>query len=332
MAHEELLAAKYDEQLQNEPNDAALLYLRGRVGPTRADQLQHFQLANDANPALGWPAMSLGYDAANRGKWHEAKQWSEKGINVLRQDPSFRAFTHIVRMANGESATLEKEYRQSIDGPSQDYLDRMASVFYLSDVLSAQEKCDETRQVLRQWLAQASGQNSATETLATSDVLADYLCGNVAGFQQYKSQTPPKNLLRYHFHFLLAIGEPDAAMKLDHLDELVDDWPEMLSVSLAYSLVNNAAEADAWRMKACDKLRGFTKTMQRCADLLQRDIPPTTDDLDELSLRLVDTPLVLAAIAQKFPARKLKLNQRTELLNVSRQPPYLLVKRAVEQR
>ena len=220
---------------------------------------------------------------------------------------------------------------EQVEGQSQDYLEMLSGIIYLADALAFQQKSDEARQATRQWLTKAAGPNSSPETLSTFDLMLDYVCGNVEGFLQNKGKLPPKNQMQFQFHFLLATGDPDSAVKIEGLDKLADEWPELLAISLSYSLAGNPTEADAWLTRACDKMREANGELKRGAALLQRDRAPTTNELDEIVLRITDTPLFLAALAQRFPDRKAKLNQRAEQLNISRQPPYLLVKQAVEQ-
>lgn len=329
ISNEAALAAEYDLQLQQAPDDAALLYLRGRVGPTRADQRQHFQLANEKAPQSGWPAMALAYDAANRGDWAEAKEWADKASPALRSDPSFRALWHIVRLANGDLPALEAEYRQQIQ--SQDYAEVVGAVFSLADVLASQQKYDEARRATRQWLATIGGPNASAETLSSFDLALDYVCGDLEGFRQKRSSLSPKSQPMFQLHLLLAVGDPDAAVKLDSLAAITENGFEKLAISLAYSLAGNPTEAEAWLSRACEKLREGDSDQQRSAALLQRATAPTSDELDEIILRIIDTPLFLAALGQRFPDHKSELNARAKRLNISRNSPYLLVKQVLDQ-
>lgn len=327
--NEAALAAEYDEHLRQTPDDAALLYLRGRIGPTRADQLRHIRLANEADPRLGWPAMALAYDAANRGEWRDAKVWCDKCVNTLRSDPSFRNLWHIVQMANDQAQPLEAEYRKQME--SQEFLDVFTAMFYLADVLAAQQKHDEARQSVRQLLVKMSGPNAPAEALTQFDLMLDYFCGNVEGFRQKQGQPAFAKQAEHQFHFLLAVGAPNDAEQLAGFASLKDEWPMSLSLSLSYSLAGDQAKADKWLTRACEKLREGDSDQKLCADLLQRDHAPTNAELDEIVLRITETPMFLTALAQRFSDRKSELNRRAERLNISRQHPYLLVKRAIEQ-
>jgi hypothetical protein len=174
------------------------------------------------------------------------------------------------------------------------------------------------------------GSPSADNTTAY-DLMLDYVTGNTEGFLNSRDKHDPKTLPQYQFQFLLAVGQPEAAVKIGSLDEITKAWPELLALSLSYSLAGNQAEAAAWLGKACDEMRKGGRADQRAAALLQRDHTPTNDDLDEGTSDITDTPLLLAALAQRFPDFKRELNQRAERLNISRHPPYLLVRKAIEQ-
>jgi hypothetical protein len=161
--------------------------------------------------------------------------------------------------------------------------------------------------------------------------MLDYVCGNLDVVQQSSVAPALKSSPNYHVHLLLAAGKPDEAVKVEGFDKVIDEWSATLAVSLAYSLAGNPTEADAWRMRACDKLREGDADQKRAASFLQRDDAPTSGELDEIVLRINDTPLFLATLAQRFPDHRTELNQRAQRLNISRQPQHLLVKKAVEQ-
>jgi tetratricopeptide (TPR) repeat protein len=328
-ANDAPLLAEYDRRLAVVPEDATLLYLRGSVGPNRADQLKYYRLANEKDPQLGWPDYALGFDAALRGDWREAREWCEKAAPKLRSDISFRGMWHIVRLANGEAEGMESEYRQQLH--SRDFAEVMTGLFGLIDALASQQKYDQTRQVIRDWMTAMGGLNSSPAALSAFDPLVDYACGDIDAMRRKKDQTVPKGQSDFQFQCLLAIGEPDAAVKLEGNDKLNTEWNAMLAASLSYSLTGKPEEADAWRTRACGKLKEGDRGEKRAAALLQADHAPSKGELNEMTLRISDAALVTAALAQRFPDQKRALNARAGRLNISRLHPYLLVKQAVEQ-
>jgi len=323
------LVADYDRHLAASPNDAALLYLRGRVGGNRAEQLKFFRQADQNAPQLGWPSMALAYDEANRGEWAQAKIWCDKANTALHTDPSFRGLRHVVRMANGESGSMEAEYRQQLQ--SKDYGEVLLSLFCLADVQAAQGKQDQVRQTLREWLARMAGRDVSPENMSMFDPLISYLCADVDSIRKQLEQPTPGARPEFLFQGLLAVAEPDAALKLEGRNDSDDGWETHLAVSLSYALAGNPAEADAWRARACTALLAGDHDEKRAAALLSRAEAPTDEELDEIVLRINDTSLLVAALARQFPDRRQELSQRAQRLNISRLHPYLLVKRAVEE-
>ncbi len=326
--HAELLN-EYDAQLGQDPNNAALLYLRGRISPTRAEQVKFFRQSFEKSDAQqGWPAMGLAIDAANRGEWAEAKAWCDKAVPTLRADQTFRTFWHTVQMANGDTTELEGMYRQAL--AETDLAENMAAIFRLTDALAAKGKPDEVRREYLTWWNRVGGGRPSPHGRTQFELMIDYVCGDTDAFLKKQPTLEPTELAIYQFQFLVATGQPEVAAKLPDLTELMDDWTEPLALSVSFVLKGNQADADTWRAKACEELRSDGDSdAVRAAALLERDTAPTDAELDEIVMRSTDTPILLAALAQRFPDRQAELNQRAAKLNVSRQPPYLLVKQAV---
>ena len=97
-------------------------------------------------------------------------------------------------------------------------------------------------------------------------------------------------------------------------------------------MAGNQDEADRWRLKACELLETEGTDERLASALLKGDRAPTDNDLDEINLTISDTPLFLVALAQRFPDHKESLNKRAERLSISRLPPYLFVKKLLDQR
>lgn len=327
-ANEATLAAEYDEQLKQEPDNSDLLYLRGRVSSSHADELKYFRLAAEKNPQSGWASMALGYDAANRGDWKTAGEYCGKAANSLRPDPSFRSFWHVVRMANHEIGPMETEYRQQIQG--QAFREAAAAGIYLADLLAAQGKYDEARQMTRQWITEKAGPAAAPGLMPAFDLMLDYMCGNLDRVRQMSDEEAATHPERFLFPLLLVVGKLDAAAKIADGEKQDKDWISTLALSTAYSIARNSDEADKWLTKTCELLANEGGKLVRAAELLKRDTPPSSDELDEVGLLIQIAPLYLAKLSQRFPEKKSELVQRAQNMNISRQHPYLLVKQALE--
>lgn len=324
------LLAEYDVQLQKAPNNAALLYLKGRISLDRAEQLRLFRQSfrqNDRNQ--GWPAMALAVDSANRGDWSEAKQMCDLAEEKLGQDPSVRNISHSIQMALGECERGESEYREQLKG--NDLPNMMTAIFYLTESLASQGKYDQVRSEYLTWWNQISGGRANAQGRTTYELLIDYLCGDTDAFLRKQADLQPDELSFYQFQFLLATGQPDAALKLPDLPELTTEWSNQLALSVSFELQGNKAESEQWLAKSIATLRSEDPDAVRAAECLSRDRAPTDAELDEIILRIAETPLFLVALAQKFPDRRADLKQRAAKLNVGRLAPYLLVKQTIDK-
>ena len=97
--------------------------------------------------------------------------------------------------------------------------------------------------------------------------MLDYLCGSIDGLVNDQPNSPPVGDVEFRFQAMLAKGDPDAAARTDGAVKLLDDWPNVLAVGLAYSLANNSIEADQWYARACDKLESLDADRKRAAAL-----------------------------------------------------------------
>lgn len=322
------LLAEYDTRLQQTSDDARLLYLRGRVSPTRDEQLKFFQQAFAKDPQVGWSAMALGFDAAHRGEWREAKEWCDKASASLRNDPSFRLLRHQTQIALGDMSALESEYRQSLQG--HDLLEMMTAVFRLADLLAVQGKNDEARREYAQFMSKIAPTAPPGTGTSPYDLVVDYLCGDAEGFLKKQPNISPTQASVPLVCWLVATGQPDVAASLPQVNTIINDWDDMLAMSVSYAVKGNDVEAAAWRVKACEQLRKTDTQSRRLAELLERDTAPATEELNDLVLSLSEMPLVLVSLAQRYPERRGDLNSWATRLNVSRHSPYLLVKQVAE--
>jgi len=317
------LAAEYDAQIQQHPDDAVLLYLRGRVGPTREDQLSYFRRALDVDPGLGWPQMALAYDAANRGDWAEANTLCSQATS-LHGDLSFREFWHVVRLARGEAAQLEEEYRKQFSG--QDVPQIMSSLYFLIDAMAAQQKGDQMVPMVRQCMATFVG-GDLDRVVASFQPLMDYTAGRLDAFRNVPE--PRASGSEFLFHGLVAVGDVDRAAAMEGVDES-HDWTHPMSLYVACDLAGQREKAIPFLKRAVERLKAGDADQKRAASLFSRNEPPTGQELDDITLKINDTPLMLVALARQFPDHRGVLSERARKLNVSRLPPYLLIQRAIE--
>ncbi len=325
---EAAMAAEYDAMLKSEPQDARLLYLRGRVTDDVAASQDFFRRACRADPSLAWPLMALAYDAASRGDWKESRALSEKAHELKLDDPSLVRIRHLARLALGETAAMEAEYRQRLQADSTG--DALMTVVYLAELLAVQGKVAEARQVLSDWESRLPPAERTEGAARPGRQALAYMIGDFAGLL---AEAPGGSVdaPEFRLHGFLAAGRPQDAVKDAALQKQLEKQAGALAVSLAYSLAGNQAEAAAWRDRACAAMDRGDGDDRRAAAMLRGPQPPSAKQLDEFRDQPNMKALLVAALAARFPQRQNELAATARRLNVGRLPPYHLVRKAVEE-
>lgn len=327
-SREAALAAQYDAQLKSEPRDAGLLYLRGRVTAEAARAGEFFRRSSEADPTLAWPRMALAYRAASSGDWPLARSLADKAHELKLDDPSLNAIRHMARLAQGDVAALETEYRQLAQ--SQQASENVRGVIELCDVLLSRGKVEEARKAMDEWEARLPPDARSSGWTRVCRQAYSYMAADFASLAQNAAPAESLDSPALRVQALLVMGRPQDAMKDAALEKVLQNPLEALSVSLAFSLSGSAAEAAKWQERACAALDGLDSDSKRAAARLRSAAPPSRDQLDEIVLHPRIKALLLAVLATRFPQKKAELATMARRLNVSRSPPYHLVKRATE--
>ena len=319
------LAAFYDESLTNRPRDARLLYLRGRVSPRRDQAHEFFRRASEADPALPWPWMALAYDAADKGDWPQARQCADKAFALKLPEPSVHWIRHAARLATGDTATMEAEYRQRL--ASDPAGEGFGVVLELCDVLAAQGKVAECRRMLVEWEGRLPAAARAQATPYRCE--ASYMLGDFIGATSETSSS--SDLSRVRLHALACAGRPEEAAADKGLAKTLENPWEALALSLAFSLRGDERQSAEWRQRACAAMDREDDDQKRAAALLRSKDAPSAKQREEIGLSPNIKALLLAALAIRFPAQKAELSEEARRLNVTRMPPYHLTRQATER-
>jgi hypothetical protein len=134
----------------------------------------------------------------------------------------------------------------------------------------------------------------------------------------------------YQLYAFLVMGRPAEVVETPALRSRLDAPQNALAVSLAFSLLDDEAQAETWREHACAMFDREGVNGRRAAALLRGSDPPTLERVDEITLSNQVRLLLLAALTRQFPQQKAELVPLLRRLNVSRFPPYHLVKKVVD--
>jgi hypothetical protein len=321
------LIAKYDQGLQKEPDNAQLLYLRGRIDDDRAKGRGFFRRACAADSMLAWPQMALAYDAASSGEWQQSLTFAGKAFELKLRYAGLDQLRHEARLATGDTSAMEKEYRRDLvaAAPGEGAL----ALLNLCDVLAAEDKAEEARQALTGWENRIPLDQRSPELALYVRQVVLYMLGDLAALQQMDPAQAAESNAEIQLHALLAAGRPKDAVQRAALAKLPESPWDALAVSVSFDLSRNRPEADTWRQKACSGLEGLDISAKRAADLLRRPKAPPPSGLEEVVVAAKEKSLIAAALALRFPDQRAEFAGLARLLSVTHMPPYHLVRKAL---
>ena len=322
------LQAEYQAALQQDRGNAALLYLTGRVTVDRKIATQLFKQSTQADPKLPWGWYALAYDDASHGDW---KPCLEMLGHIPKGTPlsgHMVGLSHTARLGGGEAPLIETECRQKLGGTRG--LETLADLIFLVDALSVQGKTHEAQQAMSLWesrLPPEIRKDPAMNTLVRPII---WYC--LADFESIKKAcqahgVPPSPLL---VAALVATGEQEAILKRPEVLKMADNPETALDLSIACQLSGNAEAAKSWRDKGAAGFEKQGRELRLAATLLRSDQPPKLAELEALTVMPTITCRLATLFALRFPQQKGEFVKLARKLNVSRQPPYYLVERALK--
>ncbi|WP_435018610.1 hypothetical protein TA3x_000592 [Tundrisphaera sp. TA3] len=316
------MIAEYDALIAQEPENGALLYLRGRIDPDPDRSLDFYRRASAADPKLAWPVMALGMHDLNLGRWDEALDALQKARGLGMDEPPLLRAIHAARMALGQSGELVGEYRGVL---SSNPLDPQVATF-LFDALAASGQPGAIEPELAAWLIRLPAPIQGT------------LGSAIRGFALYQAGRPEDaagspggsapGLHLVRVQSLAAMGRAAEAAAEPATEKEEDPWT-LAAVSLGLALEGDAEGAASWREKAAAILDAATDDNRKAAAILRADAPTPLDRIDRIFFRPGDKALLLAILASRFPDQAAGYREAAARFNVLRLPPYLLVRRAI---
>jgi tetratricopeptide (TPR) repeat protein len=323
--HEGEVVPLYDRFLASEPADGALLYLRGRVDPDWDRQEEYYRRSSEAEPKLPWPWMARGGRAACAARWDDALQLLRKAQQLKIPDENLGSLSHVVRLAAGDSDGLMRDYRARLTGNPLDF----RTMILLCDALAASGHQDKVVPEVTAWVNRLPPE---AQTQLNAPMLATglYVSGKAEECQRLCLDNPAIRPSVLHVQALLALGRVKEAADDGSFAKVWEDPWSTLSVSLGFALDGRTDDAALWRERACQKLETMSKDTRRAAKVLRADKPVPLDELERIYLDAEDRALLLAVLAERFPAKRAEYRAAATLFNIQRIFPSLLVRRAIE--
>lgn len=326
---ESRLAAEYDALLKSEPDSSALLYLRGRVSPTRDESRRYFERSAAADPKNAYPVYAQGFDRIGVGDWGGARGFLQKAAALRPDDATFAHYLTQTRFALGEYDALEQELRDQLKRNPTD----IAAALQLCDVLVAVGKTNEAAQMVATFENAARVQlgNGAADISKHVRRRLLYATGDFVGLERHATRDMSPAGQFACFQALIEQGRVADALKTRAINPSgpeEEKWFDGMLVALAWRVERNAAEAEQWQERALKSLETGSADWARAADLLRSAHPPAQSELDEIAVPAGSKAVLLATLAHRHPARRAEFSVAARQFNVGRAFPYYLIQRA----
>ncbi len=324
------LVDQYGGWVAADPQNSALLYLRGRCEPDREAALRFYQRAIAADPENAYPRYAESGILLSRGQFEKAAAAARIACR-LRPDsaPMKRQLTK-ARMAVGQYDELEAEQRAALlDRPSaSDDQERLLAV------LVAANKLDQARHAVKTLCQRAAETAQDAERACTDHLnhLLLYFEGDFEGLlaaTEQQADTGDSALPRYQALFELQRQvKPPAGLRPIPADH---EGYSLLCQALAWAERGDQAEAAEARRQAIKQFRAGRYDDRRAADILAKGDQWSDQDIDGLPLDPTHKCILLSAIAEVSGDRAGALLDLAEKLNFERRFPYHFLKRTIQR-
>jgi tetratricopeptide (TPR) repeat protein len=321
------LIALYDQFLQSDPDNGPLQFLRGRIEPDWDRQEQFYRSAINADPKLPWPWLGLSVRAAAGARWKESLEDLQRAKKLNIGEAYVDVAIHVARIAMGDFDALIGEYRARVRSQRGD----VNTIVLLCDALAASgqsDKIDRELEAFDTHLPPAV----ARYAVAPIEATALYQAGRIDECERVCRMVEALAPSSLHAQALLALGKVDAALTEPSFAKVWEEPFNALAMSLALRLAGMDDQAARWRDRACAMLDTLTSDTRHAAAVLRAKSPVPLQDLDHVLLDPQAKALLLAVLAEQFPANRASYQALARRFNIRREPPYHLVERAIEDR
>lgn len=321
------LAEQYDAFLASDPNNSALLYLRGRIDPDRAAAWKFYEKAIEADPDNAYAYFAQSGVLLSRGDFAAAKEPSAAAHRLRPADPEMKWYWIRIRMALGEFDSLEAELRAAVQANPLSMQEQQQ----LLAVLVAANKTDQAEQAVQTFSQQVATAKPAQAPAFTRYMKNQllYLQGDFQGLLAASSSASEADAAvpRYWAQFELgqAVTPPPGVKTIESVR---DEYP-LLCQSLAWAEQGNASAAAEAKAQAIEQFRTTGLSGRRIAELLGDGADWTEQDLDDLPVDPTHKCIVLVSMAESRPDRAAPLLDLAEKLNFERQFPHHFLKRTI---
>lgn len=320
---EAALTAEYDQLLAADPENSALLYLRGRI---EAKGEPWFARALKNDPKNAYASFALGYDRFAVSDFAAARPLLAGAVEGVPDSEQFKDLLWQCRFALGETAALETDAREEI---KRDPVIASSSE-RLIGLLAAREDKAGVAQVVadyaRAFRAFDAGQRAAASAGVRQSAL--YATGDFSALEKDAARDLTPGGRRALLTALIEQDRVSEAVKIRGIKAVSadEDW-HCLVVSLAFRQAGDTAAADEWQERGLQFLEASHRIDQECARLLRAETPPNVAEVAALKTEVMAKAIVLTTLAARHPAQRAELHKLVRKLPLARTYPYHFLRR-----
>ena len=316
------MIAEYDKLLATDPNNTALLYLRGRITDSMRESKKYFAQALQSDPNNAYAAYATAHVKILEGDWAAAAGLLKRAEEIAPGQPEFTAMSYVARLATGDFTALESELRATLANNIGD----SDSSTKLCEVLIAQNRTPEALTICKDYDKRFGRKKEYTLGNQRLQAAVLYSAGDFEGLDKLTLLERGDSMKYQRFIALAAKKRLADAEKLLPLDAPDSNDPfHFLTMSAAFKQANDDERANAWRERGIELLAAGRPDMRRVAEILRSPEPPPLEEVIDKSLPNVHTAIVLAVLSQKASPHKQAYAARARLLMVERDYPYHLI-------
>lgn len=308
------LIARYDAMLAEEPTNAALLYLRGRIDGDDEQQRRFNQMAREADPGLPWPEYSASYEAMCAGEWEDSLKLMQSAGEKGFPADQLVGREHFLMMALGQFKEAELLHRGSL----QENPANLATAILLAESLIRQNLATEADEILgnavTSFKAQADG--NFTERVQATNVLRHYFKGDLAAALQESLGSSDYGVLFLRALMLMEQGEMDEAIQILPTFNKSDEKLLPVLCSLGFFAKGDRQKAEEWYQHSVQRFESTGPRYRSLTRFLKSE--PTPETVKEMQSLTAD-PSEKAALLTLQGTRTNSPELRRSLFAAARQ-------------
>ena len=323
------LTQSYDQMLRAEPTNSALLYLRGRIEPERAQARQFFERSVEVDPANAFASYALGFDRLTVADWPQARRLLARAVELAPDNEGFSYWHFVARLGCGEVAALQQELQQQLQRDPLDFHSERKLLFCLALQGQREAALAEQTAFEKRWINRHGPRSRPTIEYLRRLTL--YAVGDFAELEKWtKSDTSAAGRLAYG-QALIEQGRVKEVLALRGLEGNEENEFWLLAVAVALHDAGDKAGAADWLQKAVAAMKEGQEELEQVAGLLSGSTLPSRSELENVALPPNNKALVLVALGQRHPEAAGALAGEAKRFNVDPRFPHHLVQHVAGQ-